>query len=311
MWTQPKQRDASAMWRSWDCASGPTHATHFFKKTDSTLRGNIGAELQALMEVTGVTTLPFVPAFPEMGRTTRNGIHYVHGVPIAESEFANDPLSPVRESEVAKVLQRTSRIHATSANLANLATLKGEVDGCAVFDCASREDLRAIARHFADQDKLRVLAGSAAFAEELPGLLPFKIEMSEKVIAEEPILFVNGSLNPRALEQVARVRTRYDGRFQSIRLGPDDVFGATDRIMIDRVGHGIKFDAGQGNVLLDTLEDRDEEKVFRQRAGELGIAESAIHRKVAEGIGRAVKELLLKKAQKVDLRPWWCSAAIP
>src|SRR5687767_1039500 len=266
-------------------------ATHFFKKTDSTLRGNIGAELQALMEATGVTSLPFVPAFPEMGRTTRNGIHYVHGVPIAESEFANDPLSPVRESEVVKVLQQPSRIAATSATLANRTNMKGEMNACVVFDCESREDLRAIAAHFRDQDQLRVLAGSAAFAEELPDLLPFKVEREEKVVAEEPILFVNGSLNPRALEQVARVRDR----FHTIRLSPDDVFagfGTAGRISIDPAWRRMKFEAGQGNVLLDTLENRDEEKLFRQRAAELGIAESAIHLRVADGIGRAVQELL-------------------
>src|SRR5687768_4213761 len=67
-------------------------AKYFFKKTDSTLRGDIGAELKALLEVTGEKQIPFVPAFPETGRTTREGIHYVHGVPIAETEFANDPL---------------------------------------------------------------------------------------------------------------------------------------------------------------------------------------------------------------------------
>src|SRR5262249_51939907 len=46
----------------------------FYKKTDSTLRGNIGAELEALLSAAGVAGIPFVPALPDLGRTTRDGV---------------------------------------------------------------------------------------------------------------------------------------------------------------------------------------------------------------------------------------------
>src|SRR5690349_18184256 len=49
----------------------------FYKKTDSTLRGNIAVELKALQQATGAGFLPFVPALPDLGRTTRDGVHYV------------------------------------------------------------------------------------------------------------------------------------------------------------------------------------------------------------------------------------------
>ena len=39
-----------------------------YKKTDSTLRGNIGAELGALLEVHPDSPLIYVPAYPELGR---------------------------------------------------------------------------------------------------------------------------------------------------------------------------------------------------------------------------------------------------
>src|SRR5262245_10463373 len=68
---------------------------YFYKKTDSTLRGNIGAELEALRQTTGASFIPFIPALPDLGRTTREGTHYVHGIPIAETAFAKDPLNPI------------------------------------------------------------------------------------------------------------------------------------------------------------------------------------------------------------------------
>ena len=67
---------------------------YIYKKTDSALRGNIGAELAAVLQASNNRQLPFLPAFPQNGRTTRDGIHYVDGVPVTESPFGVDPFGP-------------------------------------------------------------------------------------------------------------------------------------------------------------------------------------------------------------------------
>ena len=68
--------------------AAPLGFSVIFKKTDSALRGNIGAELEAVMDASGVKRLCFVPAFPAMDRVTKNGIHYINGnVPVSESVF--------------------------------------------------------------------------------------------------------------------------------------------------------------------------------------------------------------------------------
>ena len=46
---------------------------HVFKKTDSTLRGNISAEFQALLGVFPESVLVYVPAYPRMGRVVTGG----------------------------------------------------------------------------------------------------------------------------------------------------------------------------------------------------------------------------------------------
>jgi uncharacterized protein YgbK (DUF1537 family) len=251
--------------------------THSFKKTDSTLRGNIGAELKALMEVAGVRSIPFVPGFPEMGRTTRNGMHYVDGVPIAETAFANDPLSPVRESEVAKVLKGTAELEVTNATLANYP--EEAAAGCVVLDCASREELRRIAELFSDRGELRALSGSAAFAEELPNVLSLPFSGFAKVKARKPIVLVNGSMNPRAFEQVAAVR----GEMQTICLSPDQLFAAEGAHLTESESAGAK-------VLLCTLHTREDFPTFAMRASELGISD--LHQAVAKAMGRTVRRLL-------------------
>ncbi len=66
---------------------------HIYKKTDSALRGNIGAELTAALDASGAKTLYFLPAMPGLNRVTENGVHYIDGVPAAESVFGKGPSS--------------------------------------------------------------------------------------------------------------------------------------------------------------------------------------------------------------------------
>src|SRR5262245_17358109 len=64
------------------------------KRVDTTLRGNVGAELDGVLDALPARAL-CVPAFPAAGRTTVGGMHLVDGVPLAETDAARDPLAPV------------------------------------------------------------------------------------------------------------------------------------------------------------------------------------------------------------------------
>jgi len=70
-----------------------------YKKTDSTLRGNIAAELEAVAVFYGARVL-YAPAYPAMGRSVAAGRLYVNGVLLEETSFARDPLNPMTDSRV-------------------------------------------------------------------------------------------------------------------------------------------------------------------------------------------------------------------
>jgi len=107
------------------------------KKTDSVLRGNVGAELAALWEGVDRATVHFIPAWPSMGRTTSGGIHYVHGVPVAESPFGNDPFDAVSTSQVCKLLAQQTDAPVLSVGEDEPAPMG--FSGIAVYD-ATTED---------------------------------------------------------------------------------------------------------------------------------------------------------------------------
>ena len=85
-----------------------------YKKTDSALRGNIGAELSALLKTSGERQLSFLPAFPQIDRVTRDGVHYISGVPVTESPFGIDPFEPVRHARVTELIGEQTDVPAHS-----------------------------------------------------------------------------------------------------------------------------------------------------------------------------------------------------
>jgi D-threonate/D-erythronate kinase len=80
-----------------------------YKKIDSCLRGNLGAEIDVLLDLLGLDAALIAPALPAQGRITVGGVQLVRGVPLAETEFAKDPIAPINSSVVAEILVCQSR----------------------------------------------------------------------------------------------------------------------------------------------------------------------------------------------------------
>jgi len=175
---------------------------HIFKKTDSALRGNIGAELMAVLEASGEQQLPFLPAFPQMNRCTVEGVHYIAGVPVAESVFGKDPFEPVTHSKVSEVIAEQSAGTVTSCPVLKEGTPSSGNAGILVFDASSLEDLTSAARQLKRENKLHIMAGCAGFGSVLPQLLGLGTGEPAPLPQLDPnFLVVCGSVNPITVAQ--------------------------------------------------------------------------------------------------------------
>lgn len=74
------------------------HLSAIFKKTDSALRGHVVAELSALMKATGYQRAVYLPANPSKGRIIKDGVYYINGKAIHETDFSFDPEFPAKTS---------------------------------------------------------------------------------------------------------------------------------------------------------------------------------------------------------------------
>lgn len=176
-----------------------TWAPCIYIKTDSALRGNIGAQLAAALNASECNRLHFVPAFPQMQRITKSGVHYIDNTPVAQSIFGNDPFEPVTESYLPKLIAKQTD---TPCTLVTQSQHLDNPEGILVYDAASTRDLRMIANHLSHYEETSLLAGCAGFASVLPYLLHLSgSEVEGHVPISQKILVACGSINPVSRRQ--------------------------------------------------------------------------------------------------------------
>ena len=95
--------EEAAASRAWRAARLFAGSELLFKTVDSTLRGHVAAEVRAAWAGSRRRAVVIAPAFPAEGRVTVEGVQYVRGVPVHESDYARDPVHPVRCSDLAVV----------------------------------------------------------------------------------------------------------------------------------------------------------------------------------------------------------------
>jgi len=183
----------------------------FYKKTDSTLRGNIGAELEAFIKGTDQITLPFIPAHPKLNRMTRKGFQYIGNTLLHHTSFAEDPLEPVKSSYIPDILKRQTDINVLVSDAEgnpNSSSSGSQNKSIFIFDCQSENDLKGIGKYIFKQGWHKSIAGTAGMVEILPRIYKLETSQVNYQIPKRPMLLVNGSLNKISADQVSYARNK-------------------------------------------------------------------------------------------------------
>ena len=239
-----------------------------YKKIDSTFRGNVGQELDAILEVFRAPLVILTPAFPPARRTVRDGMLLVGNVPVHRTAIGRDPVTPVRESHLPTLLGQQVRrtIHSLC-----LATLRGNstgvmrsvrawratTPGIVLADAVTSQDLDRLARLILREGLLGVTAGSAGLANALSAVLRWPRHARRgKPDGQAPVLVVVGSRNPTSLEQVARVEE--GDRATVLRAALPHVIAEGDpyRRELDRVVKKARCELLGGRNVVLTLAQR-------------------------------------------------------
>jgi uncharacterized protein YgbK (DUF1537 family) len=211
-------------------------ATRFFWKYcstfDSTAEGNIGPVAEALMADIGAQQTIYCPAFPENGRSIFMGTLFVGEQPLSQSSMKDHPLTPMRDSNLMRLLSpqvkgrvglinRLTVAQGPDAIRVRMAQLHGEDVAHVVIDAVADADLYTIAE--ACQD-MPLLTGGSAIAMPLPALYA----KSHAIAAETRVkprpanhkaVVLSGSSSAMTRQQVAH----YAATRPHLRLDPIDL----------------------------------------------------------------------------------------
>lgn len=202
-----------------------------YKKIDSTLRGNVGKELEAIIYSGISNMIALVPALPQNGRTTVGGYHYLNGRLLGESDLSKDPFSPVKSSYIPDLISFQTDLPTGLITIGEVR--RGKEHLCSRFECLysegikiivsdaeTVEDLESIADAL-DECKIKILpCGSAG----LLSLLRISKEQMKKQKKEginelknktSPFLVICGSPAKASKEQV---RVAQENGMELLRL---------------------------------------------------------------------------------------------
>ena len=277
-----------------------------FKKIDSTLRGNLGPEIDAAMTEFGFDWAAVVPAFPANGRITVGGWHLLHQVPLAESEISRDPKAPVHDSVLSELLVKQSSQPVGHIFLKDVcggpASIRQRITEqlsagkkLISFDATTETHLRSIAKAIADSSQPGLWVGSAGLAEMIPAVMgwPKQERFSPATDANGPVLIVAGSVSKVTHRQMEVILSKGQVRLVSLQAAAliDDEDGE-----IRRCSQAAAQGLAEGlDVLLASAMTADAVVLARAAGLSKGLDNLKVSEIIADALGQVVRELVSLK----------------
>ncbi|MCF2950133.1 four-carbon acid sugar kinase family protein [Paraglaciecola aquimarina] len=186
---------------------------------DSTEQGNIGPVIDALMDKLNVESTIVCPALPVNGRTVYKGDLYVNGQPLHESPMKDHPLTPMKDSNLKRLIEAQGD---GKAEIINVATIdSGETAIVEALEKASQQSKYIILDTLNTEHLVNISHSVQAFkfitggsglatdlAEEfkrLGGVLKPQKQQSEQ--SHSPVLIFSGSCSAMTQQQVTEYKT--------------------------------------------------------------------------------------------------------
>ncbi|WP_408110981.1 four-carbon acid sugar kinase family protein [Brevibacillus sp. B_LB10_24] len=284
---------------------------YVYKKIDSTMRGNIGSEIDALLEHEDFQLAVVAPAYPQNERIVVGGYLLVKQKLLEDSEISADPKSPVRLSHLPALIGSQSK---KKVGHINISALRGKGDALreqlakqisegkriVVFDTVTQNDFE-IMIDAVSASELRVLwVGSAGLAQSLSGRFARETKngLDRTVVVKEPsksIMVIAGSVSGVTRQQIETLGEQEDCQIitaEPLGLLKNETYESEMNSLIKRMTEVLD----QGNIPVLTTDTSDSSK----NAIEEWLAEqkrdafyAASH--IADCLGRIGKEVIANR----------------
>ncbi|WP_077328975.1 four-carbon acid sugar kinase family protein [Virgibacillus siamensis] len=284
-------------------------ADQFFNKTCSVFRGNIGTEFDAMLDALDEEFAVVVLGFPRNGRTTVDSIHYVYGEKLEDSQFKNDPIHPMTESNLMNILQAQTKrkVLGLQQNIIKQGAVKIQAAikkvkakkqaQYLVLDVTEQSDLFEIAKAVKSE---RIICGSSALGEELPKVQNKQEKKANnlqlpKLESEKGLFCAAGSLMPQTFKQVEYMKQSggYVLELDTVSLLQEDSASQVESFVKFIVK---KINAGH-NVVLHSSNTKDKVIDTKEEAARRGWSNTRISRYISETIAEITSKVIAQTGQ--------------
>ena len=220
--------DADARWR--DCrtasqlirqhVSALSGADWLMLKIDSTLRGFVGAMVQAAWEASGRDWVLVAPAVPKQGRIVKCGHLFVRGKPVTETDLAQERPAPIMTSSVPERLRQTDFTTegiccVSLSEVKKGRSLKEKVmwassnSSCLICDAESDKDLHRLMFAVLKSSSRPLLVGASGLAKALVQATVTKRQKAKTLpFRPQKLLVIVGSQQTLAQQQLKFLKAK-------------------------------------------------------------------------------------------------------
>ncbi len=275
------------------------------KRIDSTLRGNIGTEINAMLDNLEDDRIAVViPSYPDSGRIVVNKTMLVNGVLLENSDAGKDPKTPIKTSCVESLIQKGIKYSSTYFTLSDIEQPIEEIvkkiqeaikkSRVLVFDAVNNEDIIKISKAIIHSDINIITVDPGPFT------LYYSKELQKKNHLEKKILMVIGSVTATTKKQIEYILQEED--IFLVKMKAESFFEKESCIKeIERVISFIKKGIASYDLFLVTTSPiGDEKKADLQKLAEnLNTTVEEISKIIANTLTETVVKIL-KETEKFE-----------
>lgn len=271
------------------------------KRIDSTLRGNLGSELDAILDYLPKGTIAIIVApYPDSGKVVIGDYMLVNGVPLELTDVKNDPTAPVNSSKVSAIFEEQTKrktavitvetiMQGKQAITDTMCALKAGGAEIIVVDAFTNDDIDVIAQ--------ATLAMNQPFVAVDPGPFTYYLvknsDHTELPKSKQKILFTIGSASSIVISQIAHLRAElapYVAKIDAVEL----LYPQRREQEIARVRDLVLSHLEDNHMLLvATMVQKEDKLDLGKVSHEAGISKQQASEIISENVARIGSEIAL------------------
>ncbi|MFW6149859.1 MAG: four-carbon acid sugar kinase family protein [Atribacterota bacterium] len=276
-----------------------------YKKIDSTLRGNAGAEIEEVMNIFNKQFCIISPSFPSHQRVTIGGNLFVQNKPLGLSRYSNNSKKKEEESFIPSILEQQTKLSIGRIDLS--AVNKGQYEikkalndlieqkkNIIVIDSSDEKNLRDIVSGGIGFSEKVLFSGSAGLANCLAESYKKKKDLKYDIRNNKnPILIVGGSRNPVMVDQIEYLKNKLE--FAELKINIKEIYSQESKILDYYVEESLKILKNNQDLAIYTDAINNEKKsIDNELMQEYKLTYKELENKIKEFFGLLTSTIIKK-----------------